>query len=201
MDFAELKSSFDACRAGLYSPSGREEASPLRGPVELTHRIAIRRADEPPTILEAPWQSTVAIAFSSDGRYLAAAGRPGGVCVWNVATSDLVAHYDRPQAWRLRVGVSGLWCLPVRFAAGDRYLLIGGRELSVATLPDGSFEPIVDFPVVALTTERESGDILIVGPDEEGSFPVEALELSTFSLSARAPVPREDHTTTIFLGS
>lgn len=187
----ELEAAIESGRAGVISPTGQDEAFPVRGRSPDDTRIALRRGSHITGILEIPWDSTIALAFSSDGERIAAAGAPGGVCVWSVGDGQLLAHLQELHAWRLS---DGRWCLPLCFALSDQFLVAGGSALTVVESSGWSAVPIADFPVVAVWPDPHGA--LIVGPDENGSWPVERLSLDTFTLSARGRVQASHPSTT-----
>ncbi len=196
MDFIELKSALGAGRSGIRALNGRLEAVPMEILDGVTSRIALRSDTSIECSLEAPWRRTVALAFSTSGEHLVAAGATGGVRIWDARNGAVIATLADPEAWVLGDGRA---CLPVRFAVRDRFLVMGGRTLSVVETSGWNILPIADFPVVAIVPSPVHAQMLIGGPEEEGTFPVECLALDTFTLSARRPIYREHPSSTTFL--
>jgi hypothetical protein len=192
VEFDELLDALQSSRGGAMSPSGREEAVPMSAPDGNGHRIGIRVGKQVVAVLEPPWDRTVALSFSTDGARLAAAGAPSGVCVWQVKSGARVAHLPYFNPWILQ---DRRECLPVRFAVHDQFLLVGGRALTVVETSGWSTIPVADFPVVALVADF--GGNLIIGPPENGAYPLECLSLDTFTLSYRGSVgERREHPST-----
>lgn len=188
MTFEELEVALKCWREGLFARSG-VEAVPLK-----PDTIALRRDGAVSAVIDTPWPQTVALAFSDDGRFLAGAGAPCGVCVWRVQTGELVARLPRPRPW---TALENMACLPLQFAVQDHFLIVGGHELSAVETSGWTLNPIAGMPVIAIVPESNPRELTIVGPDDNGVFPLETLDLDSFSLSARGSVLWEHSTTTV----
>ncbi len=193
MEYEELLVALESYRSGLRGPFGVEAV-----PMGEDHpaRIALRRNGQIFAMIDTPWTRLASLAFSADGERLAAAGAPRGAAVWNSKTGALISQFADLAPWILS---SGKECLPLRFAARSQFLLSGGRSLCVIETSGWTRTPIFDLPVVAILPDLRPQDVLIVGPDENGAYPVEQLALDSFTLSARGPIFQEHPTTTSFL--
>ncbi|MBI2930086.1 MAG: hypothetical protein HYY16_00415 [Planctomycetes bacterium] len=195
MDYSALEEAVEACRAGVRHSLGLE-VSPLPKNAEGLAHLELKRDGQIVSILATRWPEIAALAFSDDGTIVAAAGSRQGVGVWRADTGELLAQRDEPASWIMEDGKP---CLPLRFTASRHLLLAGGRQLFLIESSLWSPVPVVAAPVIAILPEAAPEKVLIVGPEEDGVFPIECLSLDSLTLSHHGMIFRDQTTTTIAL--
>jgi len=136
-----------AGRDGGPSPLGLFRTTVVR------NRIDLARGDgEPVASLQGRWLRTVAIAFASDEKWIAASGYAGGAMIWDTATGGLVAAFPELEADGAENGR-----LPLLFARGDSLLICGGRTLTIIDTSHWTVARTLDLPSALL---HANGDVL-----------------------------------------
>jgi WD40 repeat protein/DNA-binding SARP family transcriptional activator len=163
-----VKPVLDAATAVAVSPDGSLYATSPK-----PDRVTIWRSRDEAVLgqLDGPSGSVNSLAFSHDGRFLAAVGAGPSIVVWNVRQRRLV-HVLRQSGSAFSPKSLG-WAFAVAFAPNDRLVASAGNQgLQVFALPTGHFiasatvgSSLSDLAFSAdgrlLAAAGQNGDILV----------------------------------------